>query len=344
MSRIWLGCLAAFGVAVGALLAGQLANAEEGIGRNPAAKNAVPAGAASVGQRYSAATERQAEPLTVLKTGAAHSRLIYRVKAGPAVELEKTIKQLFTLEGELHRSAGTAAKTAAGSQVAIASSNRSNSLVIAGPPDALEEVRTLLDKLDQPSGQILLEMEVGEAPVDEAKPADGPKPGGKPPAVTGTANAFRLAERPAKMETIGRIRLTTMDNQAAYVQMGARVPMVAGVTKSAAGEFRSASTVNVGLILGITPRVTPDGSVVMEIDAEQSQVGSENEGTPIAVTGEKVVRAPRIETTTVQSTVTIPDGQTVVLASVARQSKSDKALVIVLTPHILGPDKAKQAR
>jgi hypothetical protein len=88
----------------------------------------------------------------------------------------------------------------------------------------------LLDKLDQPRGIILLEMEIGEAPVGAVRPTENPKPEGKSPGAA--ALPFRLVERPANMETTGRVRLTAMDNQTDFVQMGARVPMVTGVSGS----------------------------------------------------------------------------------------------------------------
>ncbi len=36
--------------------------------------------------------------------------------------------------------------------------------------------------------------------------------------------------------------------------------------------------------MGVTPRITPDGLVVMEIDTERSEVGPEAEGTPDLLT------------------------------------------------------------
>jgi hypothetical protein len=79
----------------------------------------------------------------------------------------------------------------------------------------------------------------------------------------------------------------------------------------------------------------------MQVDVEQSQLGPENEGTPISVAGDKIIRSPRIDATTCQTTINIPDGKTIILGSVARQGKGDKELVIILTPHILAAQDAK---
>jgi hypothetical protein len=82
----------------------------------------------------------------------------------------------------------------------------------------------------------------------------------------------------------------------------------------------------------------------MEIDVEKSQLGPEQEGVPIAVAGSQVVRAPRIETTLMQTTVRAADGQTIVLGSVAARGKQDKELVIVLTPHVVDGEKVRKPK
>jgi len=71
---------------------------------------------------------------------------------------------------------------------------------------------------------------------------------------------------------------------------------------------------NVGLILGVTPRISPDGMVVMEIDAEKSDVAPESEGIPVSISADGgVVRAPRINITTAQTTISTASGETIVL-------------------------------
>jgi type II secretory pathway component GspD/PulD (secretin) len=367
--------LATFGIVLGAFFVGQQGKAEDGVGSNPAPGKASSASAAAAGQQKRAATADESEatplsdfgsrrpsgtfggrqttatalppaPLTVLKSGPEHTRVVYRLKATPVTDIDSTIKQLLHLEGELHNSGGAAATTAARSRVAIASSVVNNSLVISGPPDAVEEVLRLVEKLDHSAGLILLEMEMGEAPVDAAKQGESTKGDGKP-TTAATPSAFRLLDRPAKMETTARARLTTLDNQPAFVQMGARVPRATGVTTSPTnGRFSSTSMtyLNVGLIVGMTPRISPDGTIAMQINVEQSQLGPENEGTPVSVAGDKVVRSPRIDTTTVQTTVAVPDGKTIILGSVARQGRNEKEFVILVTPHILGLEEAKKTR
>ena len=111
----------------------------------------------------------QEKPLAVLKSGPGPTRLVYRLKWTPATNVSQTVGQLLRQEGELHGTAGTAAKGGPALRVAIAHDVVSNCLVISGPPDAVEEVRLLAEKLDQPPPMVQFEMEMGEVPVGDAK-------------------------------------------------------------------------------------------------------------------------------------------------------------------------------
>ena len=77
-----------------------------------------------------------------------------------------------------------------------------------------------------------------------------------------------------------------------------------------------------------------DGRVVMEIDVEKSETGPESEGIPISVlaTGQ-VIRSPRINTTTAQTTVSALPGRTIVVGGLILDEKKAE-LVILLTPHV----------
>ena len=297
----------------------------------------------SLGNRQPPQPTVPSEPLAVLKSGPDHTRLVYRLKWTPATNVSQTVGQLLRQEGELHGTAGTAAKGGPALRVAIAPDVVTNCLVISGPPDAVEEVRLLAEKLDAQPPMVQFEMEMGEAPVGDAKHGEAlASEGGAPPAER--PNAFRILERPKTMKTAARARVLTLDNQPAFVQLGQRVPRVAGVSNNAiTGMTQSVTMANVGLILGVTPRINvKEGIVVLQVDAEDSQVGPEKEGIPLSAAGDKAVRSPRIDSVTVQTTVMIPDGKTIILGSIARQGKTDKELVIILTPHIIPPEGGKK--
>lgn len=327
-------------IVLAAILAGVHAWPATGLGQEPSPATEIPAQVREAGQADATPTIGSSESLQVLKSGPDHARIIYQASALPVLELAQTVKQLFEAEHNLPSLQGTDGKTKRAS-VAIATSIVSNSMVISGPPEAVQEVRKVLDGLDQPRRQVLLTVEIGETTLEGSDQADErPQPVGSAGQEM-SGNQFRWTDRPANMKTIGRLQLTTLDGQPSFAQMGARVPMVLGISKSADGEeVRNTSLTNVGLIVGMTPRVTPNGSVVMDIDVEQSQLGPEAEGIPISMTSEKVVRAPQVNTTTIQSTVTVADGQSVILGAVTPKGQMENALVVVITPHILASPSA----
>jgi hypothetical protein len=162
----------------------------------------------------------------------------------------------------------------------------------------------------------------------------------------------------------------TLDNQPAFIQVGERVPRITGTSINQVGQVNSVALENVGLILGVTPRISPEGMVVMEIDAEKSDVGPEIEGIPVSVSSQgEVIRSPRVNITTAQTTVSAASGQTIVIGglittdnrTVSRRvpflsdipvlghlfrydsgSNNRRELLIILTPHVVrGPEEAE---
>ena len=134
---------------------------------------------------------------------------------------------------------------------------------------------------------------------------------------------IRALQEKRRVDILSRPQIMTMDNQPAYIQVGARVPIITGTATNEVGQTNNVTMENVGLILGVTPRVSPDNMVVMEIDAEKSEVGPEAEGTPISISEGQVIRSPQIARTYVQTTVSAADGQTVVLGGLITNNKSE---------------------
>jgi type II secretion system protein D len=129
-----------------------------------------------------------------------------------------------------------------------------------------------------------------------------------------------LRER-RRLEVLSRPQIMTLDNQPAYIQVGQRVPVLSGSTVGITGQTSNVTYQNVGLIVAVTPRISPDGMVVMEIDAERSQLGPLTEGIPVGF-GQNgaVLRQPRIDITQAQTTISALDGQTVVFGGMITQS------------------------
>jgi len=125
---------------------------------------------------------------------------------------------------------------------------------------------------------------------------------------------LRALQQNQRLEVLSRPQVMTIDNQPAFIQVGQRVPLITNVIVNQIGQTNTVQMDNVGLILGVTPRISPDGMVVMEVDAEKSDVAPEIEGIPVSISASgDVVRAPRINITTAQTTVSTASGETIVL-------------------------------
>jgi type II secretory pathway component GspD/PulD (secretin) len=333
MSRIWIGLILVLTTAVGtggAQQPGAPAGPRPGAVTKPAATPAATTPAAG------------SETLTVLKAGTPeHVRVICRVSHVPVSAVAQTIGKLLRGEGQLIPSGGQPERAAPARSVVLVPDVLGNLLLLAGPPDAVKEVQRLIEELDQPPGMLVLEVVVGEAPVSQETPAAGSREAEGKPSAGGPAAQVRAVERPPKMEIIGRGRLTAMNNQSSQIQIGTRVPPVAGTSSpSTPGRASEVSAESVGLTLAVTPRIIP-GAVVMEIDVIQSQLGPDSESVTIGFSGNQPLRSAKIDTTVAKTTVRIADGQAMVLGSIARTGKPDKELLIVVTPHIIQAGGAK---
>jgi hypothetical protein len=164
----------------------------------------------------------------------------------------------------------------------------------------------------------------------------------------------------------------TLDNQPAFIQVGKRVPRIVGSTINQVGQQNNIVLENVGLILGVTPRISPDGRVVMEVDAEKSELGSVDEGIPVSTSGGIVIKSPTISLATAQTTVSAINGETIVIGGLITKStqtldrrvpwladvpllgtlfrysshnKKRSELLIILTPHVIrSPEDAERIK
>jgi type II secretion system protein D len=184
---------------------------------------------------------------------------------------------------------------------------------------------------------------------------------------------LRAMNQSRTMEILSRPQVMTLDNQPAFIQVGQRVPRITGTSINQVGQVNSVELENVGLILGVTPRISPEGMVVMEIDAEKSDVGPEIEGIPVSVSADgAVIRSPRVNITTAQTTVSAASGQTIVIGGLITNdnrttsrrvpwlseipvlghlfrydsgSSERRELLIILTPHVVrGPNEAERLK
>lgn len=125
-----------------------------------------------------------------------------------------------------------------------------------------------------------------------------------------------------RVDILSRPQITTMDNQLAYLQVGQRVPRITASNITTTGTINTVTLDNVGIILNLQPRISPDNVVTMLIDAEKSEVGPQEDGIPISINNNgDVIRSPRYDTTVAQTTVSAANGQTIVLGGLITSRK-----------------------
>ena len=169
-----------------------------------------------------------------------------------------------------------------------------------------------------------------------------------------------------KTEILSRPQIRALDNHEAMIQIGRQVPVIDGVSITAVG---SANPIvrqdKAGLILKVTPRISPDGMVLIDVNAEKSHYQlAPGTGVPIFTdaTNGNVIEAPVKDITTAVTSVSMRTGQTVVLGGMITNDTIDaerkvpflgdipylgmlfkyrldkhtrKELLIFLTPHII---------
>ncbi len=132
---------------------------------------------------------------------------------------------------------------------------------------------------------------------------------------------LRALREKNRLQVLSRPQVTAMDNQQAFILVGQRVPRINGTTTTNYGVQMNTTDTPVGLILLVTPRVTKDGKVVMEIGAEKSSLGNDSDATPIYSQDGQVIKSQSINTIQAMTAISARDGETVMLGGLLTSSK-----------------------
>ena len=144
------------------------------------------------------------------------------------------------------------------------------------------------------------------------------------------------------LRVLSKPHIVTLENLQGRVAVGQQVPRITGTSQSAigGGVQNSVEDVDVGVILEMTPRVSPDGMIVMFVNATKSALATGSPGVPVAVdaAGNPVFQQP-INSTSAQTTVMARSGQTVVFSGLIQETKShiETGVPILSDIPLLGP-------
>ena len=273
------------------------------------------------------------------------------------VEAQKTVAELAPLQtefiqvryadaGELFKlfvpneNAGSEAEGASKSILSERGSvivdERTNSLLVTETAEKLEEFRRLVDLIDVPIRQVLIEARIVRANsnFDESlgiswnatqNNVEGDGEGSSAALITDLgsgAAAGRLAvgflgsevqlnmeltalETRGKGEVVSQPKIITGDKESATIKSGSEIPF----PESAANGETSISFKEAVLKLEVTPKITPDDRILMELVINQDSIGE----LAVATAG---VQIPTINTTELMTQVLVGNGETVVLGGI----------------------------
>jgi type IV pilus assembly protein PilQ len=119
-------------------------------------------------------------------------------------------------------------------------------------------------------------------------------------------------ESSGEAEIVSQPKVITGDKQKASIESGQEIPFQTVSDDGVTIEFKEAL-----LKLDVTPQITPDNRVIMELIINQDSVSGEE-----IVSNQSAV--PIIDTTELNTKVLVGDGQTIVLGGIFQQSKSNR--------------------
>ncbi len=259
---------------------------------------------------------------------APRERLVYRLANMPCRDVANSINELLRSEAKL-----------SGENTTIVIPDAiTNSLIISGTPDAIHETVKLVEQFDVAPQMVCVQVIIGL--VDSSKELslltvdpDGPN------LSCSYEEACELIEKYSEsgaVKVLARPQVTTLNSQPAFIQAGQRVPTL---SLSKDGAVASTDMQNVGIIIGLTPRIAPDQSVTMEVDIEKSEVNPNEPGVPLGVDNKgNVILSPKIDTMTLQTTVKTLPRQATIIGGMALQNGDKRGeLVLVVMPHVVEP-------
>lgn len=221
--------------------------------------------------------------------------------AEPPAAAEPEALRIYHCSMPVRELAGVLHEVAGNNNVTVIPEQTNNVLIVRATPSQLEQIDALIQELDQPARRITLTLSLLE--IDSSLLVDNVVP----------------AELQEAGTLIRKVRLTSLENQLATVQLGEQRPVVDGVTSDRGfGQRSTYRQEEFGTILSMTARVDDD-VVTAELSFEMSRLDDSITATESA--GDGIPPARQI--VTLQTTVSIPGDGAVLLTDFDSQDDSD---------------------
>jgi type II secretion system protein D len=279
------------------------------------------------------------------------ARIVYHLKNAKAKDIEASLAKSFQSEADLQR--GLLSGDLSGSvmrqleqEVTVVGDEKSNKLIITVSPRYTEKVLELVKELDAAPPQVLIQVLLAEVTLDNSdnwgvdfkvKNFGGDSYNfGSLAAGAGVAAALgvpnlsfastdfellvRALESQGKLQVLSRPSVMINNNEKGFIQVGEDIAIVKSVDR-AGDTGRTTANVerrDVGIILNVTPSISSDGFVRMELKPEISTLSQKT--TQIS----EDFLAPIINKRQVDTVVTVKDGQTVVIGGLIQTTKDER--------------------
>ncbi len=287
-------------------------------------------------------------------------RLVYHLRNAKADEVEETLRDYFQTEADRIRQTlrpeqmGSLARLLE-QEVTIVGDIKSNKLVVSASPRYIETIRGIIEELDAAPPQVVIQVLLAEVTIDRSNtwgmdlrvgPLGGDMyifnstPAGGAvstalglPTLSVASDDFgllvRALEEQGRLEVLSRPSVTVNNNERAQINVGDDVGIVDGVTTFTDGNTQPIlRREEVGVSIEVTPTISADGFVRLEIIPEISNVS--NRTTQVSAGLETPIIARR----RVDTVVTIMDGQTIVIGGLIQNSTEDRKTKVPILGHI----------
>jgi type II secretory pathway component GspD/PulD (secretin) len=231
------------------------------------------------------------------------ARLWIRLRNSPAAETAKAVEQL--LPGRL----------------VLVCEPVSNSLLVSVAPQSADKLAEIIAQLDARPAMVMLDVCIAEflpdSPDGKAGSGAGDAAANKAPSMKEDGAAWLAwAKQQGRLENLQRPQVMTLDNTQASIQVG------------------SAAPTGSRLIIALTPRVSKEGSIVIDLGVERAAVVD---------LGDAAGRT--IRSTSFQTTVSGKDGQTIVVRGLVEPAADGRRETIVaITPRINPAKEVERGR
>lgn len=283
--------------------------------------------------------------------GAERERLVYPLRNAKAKEVETTLATSFRQESSLQRDLlggelSGAVLRQLEQEVTVVGDEKSNKLIVTVSPRYTDKVLDLIAELDSAPPQVVIQVLLAEVTVDRSDTWGADlrlrNIGGDSfnfaslAAGAGVASALgvphlsfssvdfellvRSLEAQGKLQVLSRPSVTVNNNEKASINVGEEIAIVTSVDR--AGDT-GRTTANVerrelGIILNVTPTISSDGFVRMDLAPEISSLSART--TQIS----EDFQAPVITQRKMSTTVTVKDGQTVVIGGLIQSTEEQR--------------------